>query len=105
MCAVVRCGEDTTMKIFRLAWGGIFAQAVVTPDGELTDVYVHPFIRKKGYAHEIMRMVIAYANRNKMTLRLRVQSYGKMRNRALYEFYARYGFKRINGSNWLRRTV
>lgn len=73
---------------------GVFSQAVLYDDGYLTDVYTHPFARRKGYASRVMREVCRFADERKIKLNIHIHKYGKggATKKQLAEFYARFGF-------------
>jgi GNAT superfamily N-acetyltransferase len=73
---------------------GVFSQALLYDDGYLTDVYTHPFARRKGYASRVMLEVCRYADKHGVTMNIHIHKYGKggACKAVLAEFYARFGF-------------
>jgi len=100
------------MRIFKIGKGGFVSQLVITPEGELTDLYVHPLFRGRGLAHKLLKRATSWADRNRLSLRLRIHPYGRRTVRssrapasftALVELYKQYGFQRVNKDWMLRR--
>jgi GNAT superfamily N-acetyltransferase len=69
---------------------------------EMTDVYVHPLRRGRGWARELVQTAILHADKEGLDLFLRTIAYGKTQHRRrwgalsteeLAAFYAKFGFK------------
>ncbi len=66
---------------------------------ELSDLYVHPLRRGKGWARILLRSAIAHAAINEWNVFIRVIPYGKepiISLEDLIAFYKQHGFKHIN---------
>lgn len=64
---------------------------------ELTDLFIHPQRRSKGWSHELLAVATAYADKQDLDLILRVCAHGKKRglgNDKLIQLYEAHGFVR-----------
>lgn len=62
---------------------------------ELTDLFVHPARRGKGWSRELLRVATTYADVRQLDLILRVCAHGKKRgpgNNKLIQLYESFGF-------------
>lgn len=98
-----------TMR-FVVGTGGFIGEATLERDSNdnddlrkaafeftLTNVFVHPLRRNRGWGHQLMRTVCAFADHNGFQLRLIVMPHGvgeHLDRAALEAFYAGYGFVR-----------
>lgn len=75
-----------------------------TPLLELTDMYVHPLRRGRGWAQELLNTAVTWADTHQTDLILRAAAYGPQKDRnkrpmprlnkaELRVFYARFRFK------------
>lgn len=68
---------------------------------ELTDVYVHPLRRRLGWAREVVRVALDYADEEEWDVFLRVVEYGttgkwgRASTEQLIKFYASMGFTQL----------
>jgi GNAT superfamily N-acetyltransferase len=97
------------------AYGEVLLKRLHDGEYELTDLFVHPFVRRKGWGVQLMQAACDWANKEKVDLYLRVCAHGKgsiMDNDALSAWYARFGFRvcpvgeydmRRAGPQWMQR--
>lgn len=77
---------------------GEVGQVVILKIGRgwvLTDLYVDPVHRGKGYSNRLMNKALSWADRRGLRLSLRVSPYGRgklLPSWELVKFYERYGF-------------
>jgi len=74
---------------------------------ELSNLYVHPLRRGRGWARELLKVAIAHARQNNHVVFLRAVPYGTAPHTLgdLLALYARYGFKHRAGADDLRELV
>lgn len=96
---------------FVIGSGGFIGEVSII-DGTLTDLYVHPLRRGKGWGHKLMRKAVKWADKGGLRLKLRVHPFGKQTVRSarkiapregLINLYKQYGFRRVNGA-WMIRN-
>ena len=96
-CAELHELDSSMTDLYRLKGGWL----------SLTNVYVHPFIRGRGYGQRIMEQVITYADKEGVGLLLQIRPYSRwkrMRTEQLREWYATFGF-RWRGDNIMTRRA
>jgi GNAT superfamily N-acetyltransferase len=95
--ASIQVPEENDLELRRL-------QRKAYPLAELTDVYVHPLRRGRGWAKTLAAWAVTYAQYHRLDLVLRVLPYGTrklcngttvqlMSQAELTAFYASFGFK------------
>lgn len=85
------------MKLIEHEDGVEVGQIVIRKAGSkynLTDFYVAPKYRRKGYGKKLLKKAMAYADKKGLELTLRIAPYGKeaMSRNKLITLYRRFGF-------------
>lgn len=97
-------GEVTLLTVDETNYDLHLTRRKSVPLLELTDLYVHPLRRGRGWAQELLTTAVEWADAHQTDLVLRTAAYGphkdrnkrpvpRMTKEELQVFYARFGFK------------